>query len=582
MHELRLSRDFNRTRDRTFDVAIVGGGITGVAIAREAAARGLDVCLVEKNDFGWFTSSATSKLLHGGLRYLEHYEFGLVRESIAERRRVGNASSHLVRELGIRIPVYRGQKVGRFQLKLGFLIYDALAWDRNKGVAEDLRLPRHNWLSAGRLSQMVPAVPSANLRGAFTYYEYQSVHPERLTLDWALTAVRAGALLFNHTRLERFEMGKEPDGSRRIDAAIVKDLESGSEHTLRARVFVNASGPWMEEVLGLAGNQPGHRLSKSTGIHFVTRPLFNHDHGLLFYTKDGGTFFVIPWQGHSLIGLTDAPYEGSPDDVVPRQFEVEQIYSYVNETLPGRPLRPDMIRNIIVGIRPLVFSGEKTTRAASRKFEIYDHGHEHHSAEEGIRGFVSVAGGKWTTSRRLGHDVVEELLHKSELAGRRTNIRPSDRRYPVVGSCGYGESARDYLAYAREQARSRKHPVDEDVLKQLVQSYGTRHTEILDRIDQDPDLAAPIEAANEGLAPHEVLAQIDQAIEAESAQSLDDIVRRRLLLGTVGRPTDETLARIASHAARLTGWDEKRREREIEQVVEFYRRALEPLKHLRD
>ena len=228
MHELRLSRDFSRIRDRTFDVAIVGGGITGVAIAREAAARGLNVCLVEKNDFGWFTSSATSKLLHGGLRYLEHYEFGLVRESIAERRRVGNASSHLVRELGIRIPVYRGQTVGRFQLKLGFLIYDALAWDRNKGVAEDLHLPRHNWINAERLLKIVPAVPALKLRGAYTYYEYQSVHPERLTLDWALTAVRAGALLFNHARLERFEMGRESDGSRRIETAIVKDLDTRS------------------------------------------------------------------------------------------------------------------------------------------------------------------------------------------------------------------------------------------------------------------------------------------------------------------------------------------------------------------
>lgn len=302
-----LTRDFTKLAHE-FDLAVIGGGVTGIAVAREAAHRGLSVVCVEKNDWGWATSAATSKLLHGGLRYLKNYEFGIVRESLRERRIAGCAAPNLVRPLRFLVPIYAGRKPKNWEMHAALTIYDWLGYDRNRCVAEDKRLPPYKKISREQLLAEEPDIERRDLVGGFVYYDYQSLHPERLIVTWALTAARDGALMLNHCELTNFDV-IETNGGRRIRGAQLRDSLSGAAYELTAKLFVNASGPWMDRILGLAEpqNQKRH-VVRSTGIHLITDPLFAdgrpRDHAV-FINGSRNDFLILPWSGRTLIGPTD-------------------------------------------------------------------------------------------------------------------------------------------------------------------------------------------------------------------------------------------------------------------------------------
>lgn len=557
---MRLTRDL-KALNQEFDLVVIGGGITGVAVAREAAARGLKTCVLEKNDFGWATSAATSKLLHGGLRYLENYEFSLVRESLAERRILGCAAPHLVKPLGFILPIYKGAKPGRFIFQLGLIFYDLLSYDRNWKVPADKRVPRHRWLNPEELRKLEPTIDPKDLQGGFIYYDYQSLHPERLTLDWVLTGAKAGALYYNHMEVRDFELERETDSDRkRVRAVKVRDTIGGKEYKVRGRVFVNATGPWMDLVLGKVEEKPETSLSRSTGIHFLTEPFLN-GHAVLFKTKTGRHFFALPWDRFALIGPTDVPYKDDPDQVAPRAEEIEQLYTDVHETLHEAPLTRKGIHLIFTGIRPLIFSGKSTYRA-SRKSEIYDH------TASGFDGFLSVAGGKWTTSRRLGEDMVKRVLAEPELAGFQAKKADTSRQ-AFVGSPGFAVSAEEYMA---RSLRENAHPkIPEDVLRHLITMYGVRHTDILARVKKDPALAARVSKTPGEL---DILAQIDEAVEVEGALTLEDLLRRRLAIGTYGPPNKAALAACATRMAKLLKWSPAQKQKELRAVDEFYKKSL--------
>ncbi|MBX7058060.1 MAG: glycerol-3-phosphate dehydrogenase/oxidase [Leptospirales bacterium] len=561
----RLDRDFGRL-DQEFDVVIVGGGITGIAIARECAVRSLKTCLLEKNDFANATSAGTSKLIHGGFRYLQNYEFGLVRESLAERRILGCAAPHLVMPLPLLFPMYADSKPGRLLIQLGMYFYDTLAFDRNWGVPKDKRIPRHRWLSADEVARLEPTVPMEGLRGAFLFHDYKSLFPERLAMDWAMTAARDGALLYNHAEVFAFDVARNLD-RKRLRAVEFRDTLTNKKYKVRGKLFVNATGPWMDLVLGMVEETPETSLSRSTGIHFLSDSFLKSGHGILFRTPSGRHFFSVPWNRFALTGPTDMSYQDHPDRVAPRAEEVQQLFGDVNETLSGAPLEKKHIRFIPIGIRPLVFSGKSTYRA-SRKSEIYDH------TDHGFDGFLSVAGGKWTTSRRLGEDVVHHLLQRPELASRRS-VRAHTRNKALISAPAFGASAEEYIETAlRRHSTPRLAP---EVHRHLITTYGVRHEALLELIRENPKLG---ERISQGAGVFDVMAEIDFAVLNESALTLKDIVCRRLLMGSFGQPEERALGRIADRAARLLSWKSARKQKELRAVREFYKNRMAALSAL--
>jgi glycerol-3-phosphate dehydrogenase len=548
---LQIGKELSSGR---YDVLIVGGGITGIAIAREAAERGLSVCLVEKNDFGGATSASTSKLIHGGLRYLENFEIGLVRESLAERRILGLAASHLVKPLPFMIPVLPWSKPGKLILRTGLYMYDALSYDRNRDVPEGHQIPGSVSLSEREVQAVDPMIASI-AKGALLYYDYQSLHPERLTLAFLKSALQKGAVFYNHTEATGFIV-EEAGGRRNLQGAEVRDTITGKTATIRAGITINASGPWMDLVLGLADRKSETKLSRSTGIHFLTKPLFKHNNAVLFRTRSGRHFFVVPWEGFSLIGPTDRPYTKHPDELRPGQDDFDQLFEDINDTLPGAPLTRDMIVDIPIGIRPLIFSG-KSTYKASRRYEILDH------ESKGLHGLISVAGGKWTTSRQLGEDVMTLALSKLPDPGNVMNVNTGE--LPLFGSPGFGNPDDIYIDFSLKNFSTEG--ISPEVHRHLISMYGTEHTRILEYVHKKKALAKPV---SDRFPTKDIMAQVLFSVEHEGARTVSDIIRRRIALGTYGLPTEKELLAVAQLAAPLLKWNQTEIRRQVKEALAEY------------
>jgi glycerol-3-phosphate dehydrogenase len=405
------------------------------------------------------------------------------------------------------------------------------------------------------------------LQGGFVYYDYQSLFPERLLLDWALTATGQGAILLNHCELTGVEYHAEP--TKRVAAVVVRDLLTDTDHKISTGLLINASGPYMDLVPGLA-DVAGPHLTRAAGIHLITDPLFpsGQNHSIIVSARRNHSFLILPWQGRALIGPTDQPYEGHPDALVPRAAEVDLLVADLKEALPPGVFRRDMIRHVITGIRPLVSSGApaaggSTTRGLSRKSEIFDHA-------PAVRGLLSVGGGKWTTSRALGERVIKIARKQLKSPGRHAKVDTA--RDALAGAPGFAESAQEYAAFAlREYATP---GIPDPVHRHLITMYGTRHSLVLELARDTPALAARISERSHCL---DILAQVDFAIQNESAANLDDIVRRRLSIGMFGEPAADELATIAERAADLLGWDAERRRLEIAAVHKIFRAAMAAL-----
>ena len=547
-----------------FDLLIIGGGITGLAILREASERGLRACLVEKNDYGWSTSGATSKLIHGGLRYLENYEFGLVRESLRERRIMGLAAGHLVRPLSFLIPIFPWSHPGRVVMRAGLLTYDALSFDRNQDVPDDKHVPGSRYLSKKEIAQLDPTLDSPDVKCGFEYYDYQSLRPERLSLAFQKSAVEKGAVAYNHTEAVEFLVEKS-GGRTQISGANVRDKITGKTATIRASLTINATGPWMDLVLGLFEDKPRQKLQRSKGIHLLTKSIMGK-HSVLFRTRTGRHFFVIPWEGYSLIGPTDRPFEDHPDKLRPTERDIDELVNDVNDTVPGAPLNKEDILHVPIGIRPLIGAGdgEKSgTYKASRKYEIYDH------AEETIDGLISVAGGKWTTSRQLGEDVVLGALKKPELKDVLTN-RADTSVLPLFGSPGYGNPADIYRDFALKEYGMAG--VAQSNHLHLITMYGTEHVPVLQLLERDRSLGAPVSKDRPEL---DVMAQVVYAVQNEGARTLEDILVRRLAVGSYGPIEKSALEAVAKLAGKHLKWSTARQQKEIKEYLKQY-----PLEHI--
>ncbi len=545
----RFARDLAGMAAIFHDVLIVGGGITGAAIARDAALRGLKVALVDKGDFSSGTSAASSKLVHGGLRYLRNLEFGLVRESLAERRVWQCIAPHMVRPLPFLLPTDASH---RTTLALGLTLYDWLSFDRGRGLPPAAVPVPHRYIDWTEAQRLEPILSGAGGAGAFLYGDCQMYSPERLGLECLLDAAAHGALAANYAEAESLIVEAQGTG-RCVLGAKVRDRLNGHQYELHARLTVNACGPWADGLMETLDGTPSNRLVRSKGVHIVTRPL-TRNHALTLQVPKalgGGHVFLLPWRGHSLIGTTDTRFEGNPGDVRATAADVAALVRTVNGVLPGVNLRPEEVLFAYAGLRPLVgAAAEGNTYGASRRSEIADH-----QRHDGTAGLVSALGGKWTTSRRLAERAVDLVMKKLE----RPRMASRTARCPLPGAPSTGWQT--FLGAARAQ-----HPgLPEETLIHLAGTYGARIEQVLSLARSRPELAAP-------LCPDrpEIGAEIVFSMRAEMARRMDDVIFRRTVLGGIGHPGAPCLEAVAALMARELHWPDDGRQAELAAIEQRF------------
>ena len=536
-----MERFIEEHSDECFDILVIGGGITGASVAYEAATRGLKVALLEMDDFAGGTSSASSKLIHGGLRYLANGEIGMVRESLRERRVLSNIAPNFVYPMPVLMPhTDKSFKNNKWALKLGMLIYDALSFDKAVTWDSSKRIPMHRTLSSREVLRREPQVRAHGLTGASVFYDCLSLCPERLTLAFVKSAVRYGAKVANHAQVVGFHM----DGEHRISGVRVRDVLCGAEYSIRGTITINCAGPWADIVLGLASanGEGGRTLSRSEGVHVITsKNLIAGQHIVGCVDARGSHFFLIPWRGHTLIGTTDKRFNGEPDAYRVSTASVMELIEAVTSAFGDGTLCYEDVEYAYGGLRPLVEVRTKETYSASRRYEICD------NARQGLDGLITVEGGKFTTSRKLAEQCLRVVAAK---LGRPLGKSTTDKQRL------FGCTIPDLQAFLDAALQQHK-DFQASTISYLSRTYGTEYEAVLQLAREDENLACTLDADGE------ILAQVIYAIRQEMARTLADIVFRRTGICTLGNPGDKVIEKIALLAATELGWNKNRVELEI-------------------
>jgi glycerol-3-phosphate dehydrogenase len=553
-----LKRDLSRLSNIQYDLLVIGGGINGVCIAWDAALRGLSVALVEKGDFGEATSSATLRIVHGGLRYLQHLDFRRMRQSIHERTVLMGIAPHLVHPLPFLIPTYGHTREGTEALAAAMLVNDLVSYDRNRLSNPEKFIPGGRVISAYRCQRILPRLERKKLTGGAIFYDAQMYNSERLTLSFARSAFGAGADLANYAEAIGFVL----DG-RRIDRAKVRDVLTGDVLEVQGKVVVNATGPWSDIVVGLFRyNRPERTVVRSKGIQIVA-PLLCEDYafGIPSQQKDVEAFlsrgrrllFVTPWRGRSLIGTTDVVYRGDPDDFVITERDIADFIAEINSACPGVSLKREDVSFWYGGLRPITEKNvEKNVSRAARKYEITDH-----ARRDGIHGLISVVGVKYTTCRLLAEQVVDLVFRK---LGYHRPPPTLTEKIPILG--GNIDRFDDFMRHA---LRKKPDFLSDRAMGHLVHNYGSELPRILHYAAGDPRLAETIPGSDEVLK-----AEVVHGVREEMARRLTDVVVRRTDLGCLGHPGDAALRSCADIMAAELGWDDARRRDELSEAKKLF------------
>lgn len=528
----RRQADLAALEDGEVDVLVVGGGVTGVGTALDAVTRGLTVGLLEQRDFASGTSSRSSKLIHGGLRYLEMLDFGLVREALQERGLLlTRLAPHLVKPVSFLYPLtHRGWE--RAYVGAGLALYDAMA----TAGKYDTGLPRHRHLFRRQIRRIAPDFKAEELAGAIRYYDAQ-VDDARLVVTVARTAASHGAHCVNRTKVVGFlREGERVTGVRAVD------LETGRELVVRARVVVNAAGVWTDEIQEMVGGRGALHVQASKGIHLVVpRDRIRSETGLIMRTPVS-VLFVIPWGRHWIIGTTDTPWDLDKAHPAASRRDIEYLLDQVNQIL-REPLGAADVEGVYAGLRPLLSGESEPTSRISRE----------HTVVTPVPGLVIVAGGKLTTYRVMGRDAVDAAAHS--LGG----VVPDSitDRVPLAGAVGYETRSNQRHALARASGVHRAR------IDHLLNRYGGLVDEVLDLIGERPELGTPLEGAEDYLA-----AEVVYAVTHEGARHLDDVLTRRtrISIETFDRGVDAAGA-AADLMAGVLGWSRGRREDEVDHYL---------------
>jgi len=534
--------DLDTLADQACDLLVLGGGVTGAGIARDAAMRGIQTVLVDAGDFGHGTSSRSSCLVHGGLRYLEHGWLRLVFESSRERAVLLRIAPHLVHPAPFVFPVHRGSRVGRLTLDAGLWLYDVLSLFRNVG--------RHRSLDRRALLRLEPSLRDQGLLGGAVYYDAQC-DDARLALATVRSAHHHGARVASYVAVIGFEKA-----GGRIRGARLEDRLGGARHTVHAHVIVNATGPWTDTVRRLDEPQAKPLLRPTKGAHVAVprRRVGNTEAFTLTSPLDGRVMFVLPWGDLSVIGTTDTDVDEIQDEPLADSTDVAYLLRSANALFPGARLTFEDVVCAWAGLRPLLDApGAKSAAAVPREHRIV----------EGPSGLLTIAGGKLTTYRSMAAEVVDSVARRLRaLDGRRVPRRAPTDREPLPG----GEVG-DLELLARDLIDE---GVDTGVAAALVRRYGTEAAAVANLVQREPSLAAPLVPGLPALA-----AEVVHQARREMAMTVDDVLVRRtpLFRSHPNQATDAAPA-VALLLGRELGWDAA----EAEAQVAAYRSAAERMR----
>ena len=520
-----------------WDILIIGCGITGAGAARDAARRGLKVAALDMHDIAFGTSSRSSKLIHGGLRYLEQYEFSLVFEAVSERKTLQEIAPHLVNPLGFMFPIYDTSRVGVNTLRAGLWLYDGLSLFRSPKL--------HRTYSPAQATEAEPLLNGKGLKGAPLYYDC-ATDDARLTLETMLDAYENGAMVMTYAPVT----GLLQDDGGRVCGVQVRDLIGGRTGEVKARAVVNATGPWTDRTRGMgAGGR--QLLSPTKGVHIVVPgdrlPLrwavvCNHP-------EDKRVLFAIPWGEETYIGTTDTFYEGDPADVAAERSDVQYLLDAANAYFPKAALVPEDVICTWAGLRPLIREEGASESSVSREHEIV----------LGPDLLITIAGGKLTTYRRMGKEVVRKALDVIKLtSGDTPHMRdPKTGRDPLPGAIGWPED--DDSSRVAAMILDKAPSIGEKTAQFLADRYGTRGIDIAVKSGKDQRLLEPLLPGRP-----EILGLVDWAVEVELAERVTDVMTRRTQL--FFRDRDQGLGaveKVAERMAELLGWDDERRTQEV-------------------
>ena len=527
----------------SFDVLVIGGGVNGVGAALDAASRGLKVALIESQDIAAGTSSRSSKLIHGGLRYLEQYDFKLVREALHERELlVSTLCPHLVKPVGFLFPLTEKFKE-RTYVGAGLALYDAL-----RGFQRGM--PWHKHLSQKQINEIAPSLRPDIIMGAIKYFDAQ-VDDARHTLSVARTAARHGAVIATRVSAESLIRN-----GKRVAGVNARDLVSGEMLAIKATVTVMCAGVWSDELHANFDLKPGYSVMMSKGVHIVLPgSAIKSDAGIILKTPVS-VLFIIPWADKWIVGTTDTPYTGDRAEPFANREDVQYIVDQANRVLTPQIKIADII-GVYAGLRPLVANNKgSVTTKLSRE----------HTVDRPAPGFVSIAGGKYTTYRIMGRDVIDLAINEL----RKLSPESVTEKLPLIGADGYFALVQQIEPIADESG------LDSQTVTHLLNRYGSLISEILDLIKADPSLAKKVDAN----LPY-LKAEIYYAVSHEGARTVDDVISRRTRIAFEAHNQGLDLAdAIAEIIAPVLGWSAKERRASVaayELLVERELAALDEL-----
>ncbi len=558
-----MKRNLARLAAQQYDVIIIGGGIYGAWAAWDASLRGLSVALLEKDDFGGATSSNSLKIIHGGLRYLQHADIKRMRESIHERAVLMRIAPQYVHPLPCVMPTYGHGIKGREVMRIALFLNDLIGYDRNRGAARQKFMPNGGVMSKQAILDILPGIDEHKLTGGALWYDCQVYNSERLLISVLKGAQQQGAELANYAPVTGFLRQED-----RIIGVRVRDAQQAREYEVRGKLVLNASGPWINKTLNLAGAAPGKPVLLSKAMNLVVRRQLIARYGVgipskyefkdadAVINKGSRLLFFTPWRHYTLIGTTHVPYDGDPDEFAITEEDIRTFLDEFNAAYPAMQVDRGEISHVYGGLLPMdgvAANGQDVT--LTKHYKLIDH-----AREDQLEGLVSLLGVKYTTARDVATksiDLVCKKLHHKRAT--RTEEQPIP-----------GGDIAEFDAYLEEEKAKRAWGLTPEVIEHLIYNFGTDYPAVLSLIEDNPQLG---EAASE----HEqvILAEILHGVREEMALSLTDAMMRRTELASAGFPGETALQKSAEIMAKELGWDAEETARQQEKVRRIFGIAAE-------
>jgi glycerol-3-phosphate dehydrogenase len=518
-----MKRDFKAAAGKTFDVIVIGGGIVGAGVARDTALRGLDTLLLEKEDFGSGTTSRSTRLIHGGLRYLRQLEFGLVRQDLGEREVLMRIAPHLVHPLSFFIPIPNFSL--NVAMLMGTTLYDVISYDKT--------LPNHKYLNKVKTLAEEPGLKVKGLQGSYVYSDCAIPLTERLNWETALSAAEAGATVVNHARVS----GVLREGNR-VTGVEVRDEISGEVLQARGKLVVSAAGHWVDTIKEMLFKDRPPYLLRTKGAHIMIPEVSKHAL-VLFSPLDGRLFFVIPWQGYSLVGTTDTVYKEDLNAVYATRKDVDYILEGLHLAYPD--VKIDDVYYAYAGLRSLARKPGKSASDTSRSHAVIDH-----SKRDKLEGLVTILGGKITAYREVAKDGADMVSRK---LGNRARCTTGEKGLPGAPALGPAEIA-DLAA---------KFGLPGYTVAYLAGIYGSRAGQVLALAAQDKAGLRPLSAGGP-----DIVAQAWYAVNGETCMTVSDFMLRRSAIGLRKDLGADAVAPVAAEMQKLLGWSDGEKVRQVQ------------------